>query len=132
MTNGTDLGKFIKKKWYLLLFFVVGCSLIGALKGASIESKRTVGITERDREIRERIDAGEDIDAPIFIGQIPLASEQNEFLCYKTALTGAGIGVVVGLIMLAVYYGISRTSVYQYVKRLIGPRDNESRLFIDL
>ena len=121
---------FVKTKWYLLLLFVLGCSLIGALKGASIESKRKVGITEQDVMIRTRIDSGEQIDAPVFVGQIALAAEQNEFYSYKLALIGAGIGIPAGILALMLYRWIYYSKAGESVIRWLKPRDEEEDLFI--
>ena len=125
-----SIPRFLRSKWYLLLLFVLGCSLIGALKGASIESKRKVGITEQDIAIRARIDSGEAIDAPVFIGQIALAAEQNEFYSYRLALVGAGIGLPTGILILILYRSIYYTGAWGMVIRRLSPGEDEEELFI--
>ena len=125
-----EFSTFCKMKWYLFFLMILGCALVGCLKGASIESWRKVGITDRDMDIMNRIEAGEDIAAPVFIGKIPLADEQNEFYSCKTAMIGALIGVPAGIVAMFVYYLFYDSFLWRLVRRKVAPKEDETELFL--
>ena len=89
----------IKNHILFCLTMIAGCGAIMSVKGASVESLMSVGITQKD--MQNAADAAAKV--PILTGVLPLAAEQNMWLSFRYAAVGALAGTVVVLVLMAAY-----------------------------
>lgn len=125
--------QFLKAKIYILIFIIAFFSLAGSLKGAAIESKRKIGVTQSDIQVMNTIKENEELsnEYPVFIGTLALAYEQNEFFSYRAALVCAAVGFFIGLGILALYRLLYYTVFWQAFLAMIKKCDDENTLFMN-
>lgn len=89
----------LKSGWKIILSSILLFGAAASLKGASIESKMSVGITADDLELA----ADKNVAAkPDFVGILPLAAEQNLFISYRWAVLGMAVGAGIGMAVLLI------------------------------
>lgn len=103
----------IKNHILFCLTIIAGFGAIMSVKGASVESLMSVGITQRD--MQNAADAAANV--PALTGILPLAAEQNMWLSFRYAVVGALAGMVVTLVWMAAYCKWKDTPFMMKIRR---------------
>jgi hypothetical protein len=90
----------VREHLLFFIFIVSGCAAVMSAKGAAVESKMSVGITENDINAIKNAKNG----TLELTGVLPIAAEQNMWLSFRYALIGGAVGICIGFLIIGIYH----------------------------
>lgn len=118
---------FLKRKLYLGILIILGCATFGSVLGARKESKEPLNdIIQKDTIILQQNPE----NAPILIGILPLAANQNNWYNFKYALFFSGIGVILYCLLMAIYMSLYNLRLFVRIRNRFKGTDKQDDLFI--
>jgi hypothetical protein len=102
----------VREHLLFFIFIVSGCAAVMSAKGAAVESKMSVGITENDINAIKNAKNG----TLALTGVLPIAAEQNMWLSFKYALAGGMVGIFLAICLLQL---VKRIIIYKMNNNVI-------------
>lgn len=121
--------KFLKSKIYVGVLIVCGFAMIGSVLGARKESYENITVYGCEKTGKSIVGEEQD-NAPELSGYLPLAADQNKWYNFKYAAVFAGIGVLLYLVSMAIYFRLYTLPIMVKIRKMICIGRDENKLFI--
>lgn len=121
--------KFLKSKIYIGILFICGCAMIGSILGARKESYEKI-IVYGIEKTGELSAWEEQRNQPELAGYLPLAAEQNKWYNFKYAAAFAGIGAIIYLISMLIYFQLYALPIMVGIRKIICIGRGKNILFL--